>query len=106
GHAEIEIRAGWREPLHLYTATIANSGERKSAVQQSMVAPIFDVEADLVSKGVDERMEAEARKQVATKAAERARNAAASASRENRDEAMTKAVESAAFAESIEVPPI
>ena len=30
GHAEIEIRSGWREPLNLYTVTIAAPGERKT----------------------------------------------------------------------------
>ena len=44
GHAEIEIRQGWQEPLNIYTATIADPGERKSAVQLSMVRPIHDVE--------------------------------------------------------------
>jgi hypothetical protein len=37
GHAQIQIRDGWREPLCLYTNTIASPGERKSAVQASMV---------------------------------------------------------------------
>src|SRR5436190_23025723 len=40
GHAEIEVRSGWREQLCLYTATIAMSGERKSAVQLPLVRPI------------------------------------------------------------------
>jgi replicative DNA helicase len=35
GHAEIEIRGGWREPLNLYTAAIAGPGERKSSVQHA-----------------------------------------------------------------------
>ena len=35
GHAEIEIRHGWREPLCIYAATVAEPGERKSAVQQA-----------------------------------------------------------------------
>jgi hypothetical protein len=51
GHAEIQIRQGWREPLNIYTATIADPGERKSAVQQSMVRPIHDVEEQLAKEG-------------------------------------------------------
>ena len=50
GHAEIEIRPGWREPLLLQTATIAYPGERKSAVQMFMVGPLYDVEKQLVEK--------------------------------------------------------
>ena len=55
GHAEVEVRSGWREPLCLYTATIAGPGERKSSVQLSMVRPILDVEHQLAEKGAGER---------------------------------------------------
>jgi hypothetical protein len=68
GHAEIEIRSGWREPLCIYTATIAAPGERKSAVQMFMTRPIHEVERQLVADGAADRMAAEERKQVATKA--------------------------------------
>ena len=30
GHAVIELRSGWREPLNIYTVAIAEPGERKS----------------------------------------------------------------------------
>jgi replicative DNA helicase len=33
GHAEVEVRSGWREILALHTATVAEPGERKSVVQ-------------------------------------------------------------------------
>jgi replicative DNA helicase len=105
GHADIEIRQGWREPLHIYTATIAAPGERKSSVQLSMVRPIHDVEEQLAEKGEGERLEAETRKQAAVKAAERARNAAASAEKD-KDAAMADAIGAAIFAESIQVPAI
>ena len=45
GCAKVEVRPGWREPLCLSTATIARPAERKSAVQESMVAPLYDAEA-------------------------------------------------------------
>ena len=44
GHAKIQIRSGWIEPLCLHTVTIADPAERKSAVQESMVAPLRDTE--------------------------------------------------------------
>ena len=106
GHAEIEIRQGWREPLNIYTATIADPGERKSSVQLSMVRPIHDVEKQLAEKGAGARLEAETRKQAAVKAAERARNAAAAADRETKDSAMADAIGAAQIAESIQVPAI
>ena len=46
GHAEIQIRDGWIEPLCTYSATVAESGERKIAVQRPMINPVLDVEAD------------------------------------------------------------
>jgi hypothetical protein len=77
GHAEVEIRNGWREPLCLYNATIAEPGERKSAVQQAMIRPILDVEAQMIETAMPMRQEAQARKEIATKAMERAFNIAA-----------------------------
>jgi replicative DNA helicase len=106
GHAEIEIRQGWREPLNIYTATIADPGERKSSVQQSMVRPIHDVEEQLAEKGAGARLEAETSKQIAVKAAERQRNVAAAADRETKDNALADAIGAAMIAESIQVPAI
>jgi hypothetical protein len=57
GHARIQIRHGWREPLCLYTSTIASPGERKSAVQASMVRPLHDAETDLGMAGELSRLE-------------------------------------------------
>jgi replicative DNA helicase len=106
GHAEIEIRQGWREPLNIYTATIADPGERKSSVQQSMVRPIHDVEEQLAEKAAGARLEAETSKQIAVKAAERQRNVAAAADRETSDAALADAIGAAMIAESIQVPAI
>ena len=104
GHAEIEIRQGWREPLNVYTVTIADPGERKSSVQQSMVRPIHDVEEQLAKGGAGDRLEAETRKQVALKDAEKQRNAAASA--DDKTKALADAIGAVMFAESIQVPPV
>ena len=59
--------------------TIAAPGERKSAVQMFMTRPIHEVERRLVVDSAADRMAAEERKQVATKAVERQRNKAARA---------------------------
>jgi replicative DNA helicase len=59
GHAEIEIRGGWREPLNIYATTIAAPGERKSAVQSAMVRPLLDAEQHLLDAGIAARLEAE-----------------------------------------------
>lgn len=72
GHAVIEIRSGWREPLNLYAVTIAAPGERKSAVQQVMVGALYDVEHEMVEDALPERMQLIARKGLADKLSEQA----------------------------------
>ncbi len=104
GRVEVEVRRGWREPLNLYTATIAAPGERKSAVQQALTGPILDVEAELAEKAKPARIEAETRKQVAIKAAEQQRAVASRADTGSQDKKMADAIGAAKFADTIEVP--
>jgi replicative DNA helicase len=107
GHAEVEVRGGWREPLNIYTTTIAAPGERKSAVQLAMVRPLLDAEQQLGDAGIAAKLEAETRKQVAAKAAEKQKHtAAAKANTDEWDAAMADAIGAAMIAESIEVPAI
>jgi hypothetical protein len=115
GHAEIELRPGWREPLNIYTVTVAAPGERKSAVQQMMTNPILDVEAELADQGLEMRLEAETRKQVAIKRAEKLRHIAANPPKKEPDDdestydpqaALREAIDAYAMAEAIEVPPV
>jgi replicative DNA helicase len=107
GYAEIEIRAGWREPLCVYTATIAASAERKSTVQMFMTRPIHEVERRLVADGAADRLAAEERKQIATKTVERQRLLAARAQGdEAQAEAFAQVVGAAQIADGIEVPPV
>jgi replicative DNA helicase len=106
GHAEIEIRPGWREPLCLYAVTIASPGERKSAVQMAMTRPLLDVEQELIDTTNAARIDAEVRKHVATKAAERQRNAAAQADGHDRNKLLDDAIAATALADAIRVPSI
>jgi replicative DNA helicase len=107
GHAEIEIRGGWREPLNLYTMAIAAPGERKSAVQQATIRPLFAVEQQLSDAGLGERLEAETRKQVAEKDAEKLKHDAARAARTDAwDTAMADAIGAVQIAATIEVPAV
>ena len=64
GTAEIEIENGWREGLNLYTAPVAESGERKSAVHRAMTRAIFEVEQQMVEAARPARAEAESLRQV------------------------------------------
>ena len=51
GRAVIQVRRGWREPLNLYTATVARPGERKSAVQHRMTGPLREAETEMTLAG-------------------------------------------------------
>jgi hypothetical protein len=107
GHAVIEVRPGWREPLNIYTVPIAAPGERKSAVQATMVHPIFDVEQQLGDAGLSARLEALTRKEVAENAAEQSkRDAARKANTDSWDTALADAIGAAQIADAIEVPSI
>jgi hypothetical protein len=106
GHARIEIRPGWREPLNVYTATVARPAERKSAVQYSIVRPIFDVERQLAERAMGEIEEAETRKGIAEREALVLKHSAAKAEGVDRDKAIADAIGASMTASSIEVPAV
>jgi replicative DNA helicase len=90
GHARIQARPGWIEPLNLYTCTIAKPGERKSAVQASMVCPLHEAETELGLAGETARLEQQDRRDFAEKEVDRlngiAVNAAAKAAKSGKPE--------------------
>jgi replicative DNA helicase len=107
GHAEIEIRGGWREPLNVYTVTILAPGERKSAVQLAMIRPLLDTEQQLADAGMAARLEAETRKHIAEKAADKLKHEAAKAANtDGWNTAMANALGAAQIADSIQVPAV
>jgi len=110
GNAEIEVKPGWRETLNLYTATVAAPGERKSAVQQAMTRALFDVEKRLTETMMPTRLEADARKQIALRKAEKARTDAAGpkkgGDKNDELEAIEAAIDAAKTAAEIEVPAV
>ena len=79
GRCQLEIRPGWREPGNLWTVTIAEPGERKSAVQEKMVAPLLDAEQELVTAAEKDVLEATVLRDIAMKAAEKAAKTAGNA---------------------------
>jgi hypothetical protein len=79
GRAEIQVRPGWREPLNIFTATIARPGERKSAVHTRMAAPLHEVETELSLAGEVERLQWQDEFDMATKTVEHLNKAAVNA---------------------------
>ncbi|OBG69243.1 hypothetical protein A9X05_05260 [Mycobacterium sp. E3298] len=106
GNARVQVRPGWVEPLVIYSATIAYSGERKSAVQQAMTAPLRTAEQRLAKAAHRERAEAIATRQLAIKHAAKLRSDAVNAGAEKRAEKDKAALEATAAVEEIEIPPI
>jgi len=109
GRAEVQVRPGWVEPVNLSTATVAGPGERKSAVQAVMTAPLREAESQLAVAARDQVREAVTTKEIATKVAEAARARAVKggeADGAQRAELISQALSAAEAAEAIEVPAI
>ena len=106
GHAVVEVRRGWTEPLNIYTVTIADVAERKSAVQSAMVEPINHAEKRLDDEGKADRIAAATRKKVATdRAAQLQRTAAKIDDEDARTTATNEAITAVAWAEMMNAPP-
>ena len=102
GCAKVEVRPGWREPLCLSTATIARPAERKSAVQESMVAPLYGAEQSMSIAGEFEHLKKQDEFDLAKKMVDQlnkaAVNAAAKAAEPNATAEHKKAAKEAADA--------
>ncbi len=107
GHAVIELRSGWQEPLNLSVLIVASPGERKSAVMQALTGAPLDVEQQLADTGMAARLEAETQKRVAEESAQRAKQQAATKFGDDGwDSAMADAIGAAQFAADITVPAV
>lgn len=120
GNARLEVRPGWVEPLVTYALTIAESGERKSAVQQAITEPLRTAEQRLAKDAAKARAEAIATRQLAVQQAAKLRSDAVKAGGDDtRGEKKEKAerekekaekeqaaLDATAAIEDIEIPPI
>jgi replicative DNA helicase len=104
GRVVVEVRRGWREPTNLYVAPALPPGNRKSAVHEATTRPLRDVEATLAEEARAVIAESAMQKDIATKAAEKARNAASGAQGDQRDRLTAEAVAAAQLVEAITVP--
>ncbi|MGH3977416.1 MAG: YfjI family protein, partial [Pseudonocardiaceae bacterium] len=104
GRALVEARAGWREPVNLYLLPVLPPGARKSAVISAATRPLLDVEHQLVKRSKAEIAETLTMKEIATRAADRARRDAANTPPDQRDSKTADAISAADEAEKITVP--
>ncbi len=104
GRLEVEPRPGWREPTNLFLAVVADPGERKSPVHGALTAPLLAAERTLAARVEPLARENAALKDIAGRAAEQAKNSAAKAAKDKREELTEEAVAAALAAEAVTVP--
>jgi hypothetical protein len=106
GHAEVEVRAGWREPVNLYVVAAAAPGTRKSAVFRALMDPLRAAERTLVDTISSSLLEATVQRDAARLAAEKASRRAGAADPAQRDDRLADAITAQASADAITVPTV
>lgn len=64
---EVEVRAGWREPVNVFVAVLLEPGNRKSAVFSDAIRPLRDFEAALIERRRPEVAQAQSRRRIMEK---------------------------------------
>jgi len=104
GHAEVQVRAGWREPVNLFVVAAAAPGTRKSAVYREVMDPLRAAEHNLVATASAIVLEATTAREVARQSAEAATRRAGTADADKRDAALAEAISAQMMASAITVP--
>jgi replicative DNA helicase len=104
GRLDVEARPGWREPINVFLAVVAEPGERKSPVHGALTDPLEQAEKTLAARTEALIGEAAALKDIAARQAEHAKMLAAKADPAKRDAATAEAVAASLAAEAITVP--
>ncbi|WP_445184425.1 YfjI family protein [Pseudonocardia sp. Cha107L01] len=104
GRAFARVRRGWVEPVNLYTVVVMKPSERKSPVFNAMIRPIYALEQRLREQATENIQTALVQRRAAEAALDKAEKVAASAPAEQRDSAITEAIQAALSAAAIDVP--
>ena len=104
GRAVVEARPGWREPTNVFLLPVLPPGSRKSSVISMTTKPLTEAERHLVDQVKATIGEAETLREIAVKAAEKARRDAAQVDGVDRTNRTADAVSAAAQADAVEVP--
>jgi replicative DNA helicase len=105
GLARVQVRLGFQEPLNLFTVAALPPGARKSAVFADMTRPLATFDRDEARRMQAVILQEVTARKVAERAAEQAEAAAGKATGQNRDRLLAEAVDAAARAAAIHVPP-
>ena len=90
---KVLVRDGWEEPVNLYTVVALPPGERKTAVYQTIVEPIFERQSELAKQSGSQIAEAESRRKVIEVTLGRLQQEAAKAEGRVRDAKIADAAE-------------
>jgi len=104
GRVEVQPRAGWREPLNLFTAVALPPGNRKSAVFAEITRPLHDYERAAVATLAPAIAAAALAKKVAQERADKAQTAASKAPPDQAQRALAEAGALARDADAVQVP--
>jgi replicative DNA helicase len=104
GRVMLQVRAGWDEPVNLYTAAVAEPGTRKSAVYRALTAPLYAAERALDQAMSQQRNELRVLRERLENADHKARAAAIKAAALEMPDALEAAATAAAELEQIRVP--
>lgn len=108
GFFQVQVRDGYNEPVHLFLAMIAGSGERKSSVMKALIAPLREAERELYNELAPGLLEQATQRDIAERYAEKAKRDAGNASDPaKRDELISNAITAAGQAEAMkpQAPP-
>jgi replicative DNA helicase len=106
GAVEVQPRPGWREPLCLFVAVGMDAGTRKSSVFTALTQPVADFErqqADIALPAITETITL---RRIADQAAAHAEAAASKAPIDQQEERQAEAIDRAAEAANLIVPPV
>jgi replicative DNA helicase len=105
GRAVVEVRAGWREPVNLFTVVALPPGSRKSPVFRALIDPLMTAEQALIDRVAPQIDEAELRRRVAAADAEKAARKAETVTA-GQSEAFVDALDAAAVVRGLNVPTV
>lgn len=103
GRAIVRVRAGWDEPINIYTVVVMPPSSRKSPPFRAMTAPLRQAERELVEATRAEREQARITRTTAERTLEKAEREALTSS--DQAGALAAAVDAAMAAAGVEVPP-
>lgn len=104
GRAIARVRPGWDEPVNIYTVVSLPPASRKTPVFRAMTQPIVNAEHELAEQARPAIEQARLERMTAESAREKAEKTAVTSEGDDRDTAMSEALDAALTAHAVDVP--